>query len=89
MQRLLLTIICCIQALMLSAVPAKRDRYKLQLADGSYITATMMGDEMLHFFRTDDGRFLQCDTRRQEADADKRQGANAKPQKGNKRRTKL
>ena len=62
MQRLLLTIICCIQALMLSAVPAKRDRYKLQLADGSYITATMMGDEMLHFFRTDDGRFLQCDT---------------------------
>ena len=49
-----------LSALLLSfsigAVPAKRQRTVLTLADGSRVTATSCGDENLHFFLTDDGR---------------------------------
>ena len=62
MRKLILFVICGIYAIMMSAVPAKRERYTLTLADGSTIQATAMGDENLHFFLTDDGRCLQCDT---------------------------
>ena len=47
---------------MASAVPAKRERYTLTLADGSTIEATLMGDETMHFYQTDDGKCLQCDS---------------------------
>ena len=47
-------------ALMLSAVPAKRERCTLTLLDGKTIEATWMGDEVMHFYRTDDGKLLQC-----------------------------
>lgn len=46
----------------MSAVPAKRERHTLILADGSKVEATMMGDEILHYFQTDDGHLLQCDS---------------------------
>lgn len=62
MRKILLFLICSVYALLLSAVPAKRERCTLTLADGSTIVATAMGDEILHFFQTDDGRFLQCDS---------------------------
>lgn len=62
MRRTLLFHICCFCVLMVSAVPAKRERHTLTLADGSTLVATAMGDEILHFFQTDDGRFLQCDS---------------------------
>ncbi|MBR5394467.1 MAG: M6 family metalloprotease domain-containing protein [Bacteroidaceae bacterium] len=62
MHRTLLLLICGFCALIVSAVPAKRERHTLTLADGSTLVATAMGDEILHFFRTDDGRFLQCDS---------------------------
>ena len=44
------------------AVPAKRDRCWLKLADGTAIEATRMGDETIHFYLTDDGQYLQCDS---------------------------
>ena len=47
---------------MSSAIPAKRERHMLTLADGSKVEATLMGDEMLHYFQTDDGRCLQYDS---------------------------
>jgi len=49
-------------ALWTSAVPAKRDRYTLKLIDGTQVEATLMGDETMHFYQTDDGRCLQCDS---------------------------
>lgn len=59
--RIKLIIIFCIYSLFVAAVPAKRERHTLTLADGSTIVATAMGDEMLHYFQADDGRCLQCD----------------------------
>jgi M6 family metalloprotease-like protein len=61
MNKYTLFLLCCIYALMLTAVPAKRERCILTLADGSTIEATWMGDEMMHFYQTDDGKHLQCD----------------------------
>ena len=43
-------------SLSIGAVPAKRQRTVLTLADGSRVTATSCGDENMHFFLTDDGR---------------------------------
>ena len=60
MQKLILVILFGFYALISSAVPAKRERCVLTLADGSKIEATWMGDEVLHFYQTDDGRCLQC-----------------------------
>ena len=62
MHKLLLFLLFGIYALMASAVPAKRERYTLTLANGSQVEATFMGDETLHFYKTDDGHFLQCDS---------------------------
>ena len=61
MHRIVLCLYFGICTLMAFAVPAKRERCTLSLADGSTIEAIWMGDEMLHFYRTDDGRCLQCD----------------------------
>jgi len=46
-------------ALTVSAVPAKRERCTLVLADGRSIVATAMGDELVHYYLTDDGKYLQ------------------------------
>lgn len=48
-------------AITMFAVPAKRERHTLSLSDGSTVEATLMGDEMQHFYQTDDGRCLLCD----------------------------
>ena len=62
MNKVLLFLLFAIYAVMAVAVPAKRERHTLTLADGTTIEATSMGDENLHFFLTDDGRCLQCDS---------------------------
>lgn len=61
MRKALLLFICFYYALMAFAVPAKRERCKLVLADGSTVEATWMGDECMHFYETDEGQLLQCD----------------------------
>ena len=61
MKKILLSLLCYFCALMAFAVPAKRERCTLMLADGSTIEATWMGDEVMHFYQTDDGKCLQCD----------------------------
>ncbi len=45
---------------MLMAVPAMRGVVKtLTLRDGSKVEATLVGDENMHYYKTDDGRCLQ------------------------------
>lgn len=61
MHRFFLLLFICFYALLASAVPAKRERCLLTLADGSTIEATWMGDELMHFYLTDDGQYLQED----------------------------
>ena len=61
MRKVILPFIFGICALTAFAVPAKRERCILTLADGTLIEATRMGDETIHFFLTDDGKYLQCD----------------------------
>ena len=61
-QHIILSLISCIFTLTLYAVPAKRERCVLTLPDGSKVEATFMGDEHLHFYLADDGRFLLCDS---------------------------
>lgn len=61
MQKSLLSILCYFCALTALAVPAKRERCTLTLSDGTAIEATWMGDEFMHFYRTDEGKYLQCD----------------------------
>ena len=61
MMRNCLLILFGIYALIVSAVPAKRERCTLKLLDGSTIEATWMGDEAMHFYQTDDGKCLQTD----------------------------
>ena len=60
--RLFLFLLLGFNALIMSAVPAKRERCTLTLADGSTIEATWMGDESMHFYLSDDGRYLQEDS---------------------------
>lgn len=62
MYRIFLSLIIGFYALMVSAVPAKRERCTLTLADGSTVEATWMGDESMHFYMTDEGRCLQEDS---------------------------
>lgn len=62
MHKLFLFLLFGIYTLAAAAVPAKRVRQTLTLADGSKVEATMMGNETLHFYKTDDGRCLQCDS---------------------------
>ncbi|MBR1499004.1 MAG: M6 family metalloprotease domain-containing protein [Bacteroidaceae bacterium] len=57
-KRIVPLIISCICVLTLWAIPAKRERCTLTLPDGSKVEATFMGDEHLHFYLTDDGRYL-------------------------------
>ena len=61
MHRIFLFFLIGFYALTASAVPAKRERCTLTLADGSTIEATWMGDETMHFYLTDDGQCLQED----------------------------
>lgn len=63
MHRFLLLLFTGLHALMVSAVPAKRERCTLTLADGSTVEATWMGDESAHFYLTDEGRCLLEDDR--------------------------
>ena len=60
-KRIIHLVISCIYVLTLCAIPAKRERCTLTLPDGSKVEATFMGDEHLHFYLTDDGRFLLPD----------------------------
>ena len=53
-------ILLAFYALTMSAVPAKRERCTLVLADGRSVVATAMGDELVHYYLTDDGKYLQC-----------------------------
>ena len=62
MNKVLLFFFFSIYAMMAVAVPAKRERHTLTLADGSKVEAVSMGDETMHFYQTDDGRCLQCDS---------------------------
>ena len=62
MRKVVLPFIFVICVLTVFAVPAKRERCTLKLADGTSIEATRMGDETIHFYVTDDGQYLQCDT---------------------------
>ena len=62
MHKLFLIFLFGIYTLAVVAVPAKRERHTLTLADGSKVEAIMMGDETLHFYKTNEGRFLQCDS---------------------------
>lgn len=59
--RHLLLLLLTLYALMATAVPAKKERCTLKLSDGTTIEATWMGDENMHFYLTDDGKYLQCD----------------------------
>jgi len=61
MHRIFLLLLMGFYALMASAVPAKRERCLLTLADGSTVEATWTGDELMHFYLTDDGQYLQED----------------------------
>ena len=58
-----LLLLLALYALTASAVPAKRERYTLKLHDGSTIEATLTGNEALHYYLTDDGKYLQCDNK--------------------------
>lgn len=58
----LAVLLACSLVAEASAAPAKRMRHMLTLADGTSIEAVLMGDETLHYFQTDDGRCLQCDS---------------------------
>ena len=57
-QRFIPLLLSCFCTLTLYAIPAKRERCTLTLPDGSKVEATFMGDEHLHFYLTDDGRYL-------------------------------
>ena len=61
MRKVLLLLTLGLFSLTAFAVPAKRERCWLTLADGTSIEATRMGDETIHFYVTDDGQYLQCD----------------------------
>ena len=45
-------------ALSAAAIPAKPVKRTLTLTNGTTITATLRGDENLHYYVTDDGRAL-------------------------------
>ncbi len=91
MLKAILVLLISIYSISLAAIPAKRERYTLTLADGTKIEATSMGDEVMHFYMTDDGRYLRCDSNgiasfvdhdtlyaRWQARAEKRQAARAR-----------
>ena len=56
MRKVLLALLAFLLSLHVGAVPAKRQKTTLTLADGSKVTATFCGDENLHFYITEDGR---------------------------------
>ena len=56
MRILLLFLLSFLLSVDIRAVPAKRQRVTLTLADGSNLETTFCGDENLHFFKADDGR---------------------------------
>ena len=60
MRNPILCIVLYIYALSAFSVPAKRERCTLLLADGTSVEATWMGDENIHFYRTDEGLLLDC-----------------------------
>ena len=56
MKRIVMICLLSVVAMGLWAVPAKRIRKTLTLADGSQIEATLHGDEYQHYYLSDDGR---------------------------------
>ena len=60
MKRIFPIFLISLYALIATAVPAKRERCLLTLADGTTIEATSVGDELMHFYLSDDGRPLLC-----------------------------
>ncbi len=61
MRNIFLYTILYLCALSASAVPAKRQRCTLFLADGTSVEAIWTGDENMHFYQTDEGLYLECD----------------------------
>lgn len=65
MRSVFLFLLLFLLSLCIGAVPAKRQRKILTLADGSKVSATFCGDENLHFFLTDDGRTFFLNDKRE------------------------
>lgn len=61
MRNVLLFLLAFLLSVQIGAVPAKRQKTMLTLADGSKVTATFCGDENLHFYLTEDGRAFCLD----------------------------
>ena len=47
----------------LLAVPAKRQKKTLIMADGSKVEAVFCGDENIHYYASDDGRMFSLDAK--------------------------
>ena len=56
MRNVLFSLLAFLLSMYIGAVPAKRQKTILTLADGSKVTAAFCGDENLHFYLADDGR---------------------------------
>jgi M6 family metalloprotease-like protein len=56
MRKVLLVLLAFLISFHVGAVPAKRQKTTLTLADGSKVAATFYGDENLHFYLAEDGR---------------------------------
>ena len=56
MRKVLLVLLAFLLSFHVGAVPAKRQKTTLILADGSKVAATFYGDENLHFYLAEDGR---------------------------------
>lgn len=86
MKRSLLTLLALCMATALLAIPAKRVKRTITLANGSQVTATLSGDEYLHYY-TDaagnryvpqaDGRYVPLSQERLNLGQQRRAAANA------------
>ena len=61
--RLLLSMTLLMTAISMLAVPAKREKVKVQQPDGTYVTISLLGDEWCHFTTTADGYTVVKDTK--------------------------
>jgi len=61
MKQLIIFLGAILFSLSATAVPAKRTKKTITLADGSTTTVTLMGDERCHFFLTEDSQVLMAD----------------------------
>ncbi|MBO7068459.1 MAG: M6 family metalloprotease domain-containing protein [Bacteroidaceae bacterium] len=65
MRNVLLFLLAFLLSLRVGAVPAKRQRITLTLADGSKLPTTFFGDENFHFYATGDGRAFLLNEKRE------------------------